>query len=47
MLSHSFDRFYVVMKLMLPTIDDVKFLPINFDSKCNYLKINLDKTETQ
>ena len=43
MLSHSFDRFYVVTKFILPTIEDVKFLPINFDSECNYLKVELDK----
>ena len=26
MLAHSFDRFYVVTKFMLPTIGDLKFL---------------------
>ena len=35
MLSHSFDRFYVVTKFILPTIEDVKFSPIDFDSECN------------
>ena len=25
MLSHSFDRFYVVIKFILPTIGDLKF----------------------
>ena len=29
--------------MYLPTIEDVKFLPINFESNCNYLKVNLDK----
>ena len=43
MLLHSFDRFYVVTKFILPAIEDVKFLPINFDSECNYLKVDLDK----
>ena len=43
MLSHLFDRFFVVTKYILPTIEDVKFLPINCDSDCNYLNVNLDK----
>ena len=43
MLSHLFDRFYVVTKFILPTIDDLKFSPIDFDSECNYLNTDLDK----
>ena len=43
MLSHSFNRFYVVMKFILPTMKDVKILPIDFDSECNYLKVDLDR----
>ena len=31
MLAHSFDRFYVVTKFILTTINDLKFLTINFD----------------
>ena len=31
MLVHSFDRFYVVTKFILPTINDLKFSTINFD----------------
>ena len=38
MLSHSFDKFYVVTKFILPTIDDLKFSPIDFDLECSYLK---------
>ena len=41
MLSHSFDRFHVVTKFILPTIHDLKFPPVNFDSECNYLNIDL------
>ena len=41
MLSHSFDGFYVVTKLILPTMEDLKFFPIKFSSSCNYL--NVDK----
>ena len=31
MLAHSFDRFYVVTKFILHTINDLKFLPIDFN----------------
>ena len=31
MLAHSFDRFYVVTKFMLPTIADLKFSKLDFD----------------
>ena len=43
MLSHSFDRFYVVTKFILQTIDDIKIPPITFDMICSYLNIQLDK----
>ena len=42
MLSHPFDRFFVV-KIYLLTIEDGKFLLINFDSGFNYLKVYLGK----
>ena len=29
MLQHSFARFYVVTKFILPTTDDLKFLPVD------------------
>ena len=38
MLAHSFDRFCLVTKLMLPTIGDIKFSKLNFDSACIYMK---------
>ena len=38
MLAHSFDRFYVVTKLMLPTIGDIKFSKLNFDTTFTYIK---------
>ena len=41
MLSHSFDRFYVVTKFILPIIDDLKFSLIDFDSECSYLNVDL------
>ena len=40
MLSHSFDRFYVVAKFELPRVEDLKLATIEFDSKCTYLAIN-------
>ena len=38
MLAHSFDRFYVVTKFMLPTIGDIKFSKLDFDNSCTYMK---------
>ena len=38
MLAHSFDRFYVVTKFMLPTISDFKFSKLDFDYMCMHMK---------
>ena len=38
MLVHSFDRFYVVTKFMLPMIGDIKFSKLNYDHTCMYMK---------
>ena len=38
MLAHSFDRFYVVTKFMLPTIGDLKFSKLNFNYTCAYME---------
>ena len=38
MLVHSFDRFYMVTKFMLPMIGDIKFSKLNFDHTCAYMK---------
>ena len=35
MLAHSFDRFYVVTKFILPTLDDLKLSPIRYDKSVN------------
>ena len=40
MLSHSFDRFYVVAKFELPKVEDLRFTTVDFDSKCSYLASN-------
>ena len=41
MLAHSYDRFYVKTKFVLPTLDDLKLSPIKYDKECSYLR-NLD-----
>ena len=38
MLAHSFDRFYVVTKFMLPMIGDLKFSKLDFDYTCAYTR---------
>ena len=38
MLAHSFDRFYVVIKFMLPTIGDLKFSILEYDYTCAYTR---------
>ena len=38
MLVHSFDRFYVVTKFMLPMIGNIKLSKLNFDSTCMHMK---------
>ena len=35
---HSFDRFCVVTKFMLPMIGDIKFSKLNYDHTCVYMK---------
>ena len=37
MLAHLFDRFYIVMKSMLPSMGDIKFSNLNFDHSCTYM----------
>ena len=44
MLAHSFDRFYVITKFVLPTLDDLKLSPFRYDKECNYLR-NLDNQD--
>ena len=39
MLSHSFDRFYVVTKFELPKVEDLKLAMITLNSTCQYLEI--------
>ena len=37
MLAHSFDRFYIVTKFMLPSVKDIKYSNLNFDQSCAYM----------
>ena len=37
MLAHSFERFYVVTKFVLPSIEDLKIFTLNYDNACAYL----------
>ena len=36
-LAHSFDRFYVITKFILPTLDNLKLSPIRYDKDCKYI----------
>ena len=48
MLAHSFDRFYVVTKFILPSIWDLKFSKLNYDNTYPYLdEKNSCDTETK
>ena len=48
MLMHSFDRFYVVTKFILPMIRDLKFSKLTYGNKCAYLDSkNAQNTETR
>ena len=37
MLVHSFDRFYVVTKFILPSIRGLNLSKLNYDNTCAYL----------
>ena len=48
MLAHSFDRFYVVTKFILPSIGELQFSKLNYDNTCTYLdNKNTYNTETR
>ena len=40
MLLHSFNRFYIVMKFMLPSVKEIKFSNLNFNQSCAYMMKN-------
>ena len=37
MLVHSFNRFYIVTKFILPSIEDIKFSKLKYDNTCAYM----------
>ena len=37
MFAHSFGRFYMVTKFILPFIGDLNFSQLNYDNTCTYL----------
>ena len=37
MLAYSFNRIYVVTQFILPTMNDLKLSPINYNKECKYL----------
>ena len=45
MLLGSLNKFYAVMKFDLPMVKDLKFSPIKFDSNCNYLIVNINRSK--
>ena len=42
MLSHSFDRFYVVMKIEIPKVSDLNLTLFQFDYNCSHV-VNIEK----
>ena len=40
MLTHSFDRFYVVAKYEIPKVEHLQFTTFTFDLTCNHLNIS-------
>ena len=47
MLAHSFDRFYVITKFIIPTLDDLKLSPIKYDKECKYIQNLHDQDNKQ
>ena len=37
MLVHSLDRFYIVTKFILPSIEDIKFSKLKYDNTYTYM----------
>ena len=40
MLTHSFNRFYVVAKYEIPKVEHLQFTTFSFDLLCNHLNIS-------
>ena len=37
MLAHLFNRFYICLEFILPSMGDIKFSNLNFDHSCTYM----------
>ena len=46
MLAHSFDKFYVLTKFILPKMNDLELSPIKYDKECKYLH-DLDNKDNE
>ena len=47
MLTHSFDRFYVITKFIFPSIGELQFSKLNYDNTCACLNNkNAHRTDT-
>ena len=46
MVAHLFNRLYIATKIILPTMDDLKLSPVNYDGECKYLE-NLDDNNNE
>ena len=42
MLTHSFDRFYVVAKYEIPKVEHLQFTTFTFDLTCSHLNVTKD-----
>ena len=42
MLSHSFDRFYVITKIEIPKVSDLNLMLFQFDYNCSYV-VNIEE----
>ena len=40
MLTHSFDRFYVVAKYEIPKVEHLQFTTFNFNLTCSHLNVS-------
>ena len=40
MLTHSFERFYVITKYKIPKVEHLQFITFTFDLMCNHLNIS-------
>ena len=47
MLVHSFDRFYLVTKFILPSVGDLNFSKLNYDNRCAYLDNKMSAVQNQ